>query len=330
MESSQPLLSANSDEITSCSISSPTLNHDDTDARNDRHQKKHNIYRASTAPTLPYINKDSLTKQSADVVIKSSNVFQPLLYLVVYLCTGIILYSIFEDQFESKKTNLFVDALYYSVLTMNTIGFGDINPITPEGKIAWIAFLVTAFGFLNILINETMSAVLDFQENLLIRMVTTNGVLFPSTKRCSGPLNAVARCFINVEKRRVRIRVKVGIAIVAVIMCTGIGMVFLHVVEKNDWVNSFMKAVLTVTTVGYGGHVFNTLGGRIFASIWILLSTQAVLHAFLYMVELRIEKRNKKVADLVIAREMTLSQFLEADIDHDGCVRSLINETLTR
>jgi potassium channel subfamily K len=78
---------------------------------------------------------------------------------------------------------------------------------------------------------------------------------------------------------------------------------------------------MSVTTVGYGDRAFTSLAGRIFASIWLLVSTLAVARAFLYLAEARVDKRHRRMAKWVLGQHMTVSEFLAADIDNNGFVR---------
>ncbi|XVF25513.1 hypothetical protein REPUB_Repub13aG0219300 [Reevesia pubescens] len=79
-------------------------------------------------------------------------------------------------------------------------------------------------------------------------------------------------------------------------------------------------SVMSVTTVGYGDRASKTLPGRVFAAIWLLASTLAVARAFLYLAEARVDKRHRRMAKWVLGQDMTVSEFLAADIDNNGFV----------
>lgn len=51
------------------------------------------------------------------------------------------------------------------------------------------------------------------------------------------------------------------------------GGVMIRYMEGISWADSFYLSVASVTTTGYGDKHFNTLLGKCFASIWLLVST---------------------------------------------------------
>lgn len=126
---------------------------------------------------------------------------------------------------------------------------------------------------------------------------------------------------IDVEKGRMRFRLKVGLALGVVVLCIGIGSLVLYFVERLDWIDAIYLSVMSVTTVGYGDRAFKTLPGRLFAAIWLLVSTLMVARAFLYLAEARIDKRHRRLAKSVLHRDMTVEDLLAATINNTGFIR---------
>ncbi|KAK6154869.1 hypothetical protein DH2020_009117 [Rehmannia glutinosa] len=258
--------------------------------------------RSKTAPAMATISEIDLFSETKPPQFgKPSIVRQGVMLLIVYLTLGVVIYSFNRDNFRGPETHPVVDALYFCIVTMCTIGYGDITPDSTATKLFSVAFVLVGFGFIDILLTGMLGYMLDLQENYLLRTIKGSYI-------------------IDVKKGRMRIRMKVALALGVVVLCIGIGVTFMHFIERLDWLDSFYLSVMSVTTVGYGDRVFNSLAGRIFASIWLLISTLAVARAFLYLAEARVDKRHRTMAKWVLSQDMTVARFLAADTDNNGFV----------
>jgi voltage-gated potassium channel len=61
-----------------------------------------------------------------------------LLAMVVLIATGTIGFAVIEDMDP-------LNALYMTVITLSTVGFGEVNPLHPEGKLFAIALIIVGF-----------------------------------------------------------------------------------------------------------------------------------------------------------------------------------------
>ncbi|KAK9088120.1 hypothetical protein Scep_027202 [Stephania cephalantha] len=258
-----------------------------------------------------------------------SLVRQALISVAIYLLIG---FTMFTTQgrsgFKVETTSRAVDGLYFSIVTLCTIGYGDIVPDTTFTKLVMCGLILVGFGCTDILLNGLVTYVLDTQEAVLLGAVVDH---HNYNNKNAASLMMMMSYMVDAKKGRMRVRMKVGLALAVVVGCIAIGAISAHVLEKLDWVDSFYLSVSSVTTVGYGDYAFSTLQGRCFASVWLLVSTLAVARAFLYLTELRIERRNRKVANWVLQRRMTLPDLVAADLDNNGSVRyvtSLINNNI--
>lgn len=325
--SSTALLEALSLTLTSprqSTLESERLNHDPQRSYFDQESQqsnwlidpnypafKSNLHRSKTAPAMATINEIGICSDTkAPQISKMSIVSQGVVLLIIYLSLGVVIYSFNTDNFTGVETHPVVDALYFCIVTMCTIGYGDITPSSPATKLFSITFVLVGFGFIDILLSGMVSYMLDLQENYLLKSIK-NGVTRSRDTRSY---------IIDVKKGRMRIRMKVALALGVVVLCIGVGVAFMHYVEELDWLDSFYLSVMSVTTVGYGDRAFNSLSGRVFASIWLLVSTLAVARAFLYLAEARVDKRHRRMAKWVLGQDMTVAQFLAADIDNNGFV----------
>ncbi|CAN1290416.1 Two-pore potassium channel 1 [Linum perenne] len=90
--------------------------------------------------------------------------------------------------------------------------------------------------------------------------------------------------------------------------------------EGLGLVDSFYCICSTITTLGYGDKSFSTSGGRLFAVIWIVVSTIGLAQLFLYIAEVFTESRQRALVRWVLTRKMTTVDLEAADFDSDGNV----------
>ncbi|KAF7849096.1 hypothetical protein BT93_L1250 [Corymbia citriodora subsp. variegata] len=275
---------------------------------------KSHLHRSKTAPAMAVLN--DANRQPAPPKPQSGSqsiVCQAVILLVAYLLFGVAIYWYNRDNFTATETHPVVDALYFCIVTMCTIGYGDITPNSTATKMFSIMFVLVGFGFIDILLSGMVSYVLDLQESYLLRAAQER-------KERKEKEDAGGSYLIDLKKGRMRIRMKVALALGVVVLCIGIGVAAMHFIERLGWLDSFYFSVMSVTTVGYGDHAFTSLPGRIFASIWLLVSTLAVARAFLFLAEARVDKRQRRIAKWVLGHDMTVAEFLAADIDNNGFV----------
>ncbi|MBA0766977.1 hypothetical protein Gotri_015960 [Gossypium trilobum] len=276
--------------------------------------KKHgSLHRCKTAPAMAVMrDRKPKTPQLPKPKSESSTIIRQAFFLLsLYLLLGVAIYSFNRDEFSGIETHPVVDALYFCIVTMCTIGYGDITPLTPATKIFACVFVLVGFGFIDILLSGVVSYVLELQENMIL-----TGIHIKKSQQGFSARNYI----VDVDKGRMRIRLKVGLALGVVVLCVGIGTLMLYFLENLDWIDSVYLSVMSVTTVGYGDRAFKTLPGRLFAGVWLLISTLAVARAFLYLAEARVDKRHRRIAKWVLHRDITIQDLLAADINNDGFI----------
>jgi len=92
-----------------------------------------------------------------------------LIIFLAVLVAGTVVFMLVENR-------PFIDAFYYIIVTMATVGYGDIVPTTPAGKIIAILLIVTGVGtFLGVIANAT-ELMLSRREKLA-RMKKLNMVI---------------------------------------------------------------------------------------------------------------------------------------------------------
>ncbi len=86
-----------------------------------------------------------------------------LLFLILFIVftSGIAIY-VFEERTNPQISSLF-DGLYWALITISTVGYGDISPITTEGRIVSVLEIISGIAMLSFVTSVIVSA---FSEKL--------------------------------------------------------------------------------------------------------------------------------------------------------------------
>lgn len=96
-----------------------------------------------------------------DGFLKTNNFRNALYVSVVLILISATMYSIAESV-------AFVDSIWWAVVTTTTVGYGDISPNTPFGRIAAILLMFLGIGFIGMLtstITEYFNAGKDTKDD---------------------------------------------------------------------------------------------------------------------------------------------------------------------
>lgn len=92
-------------------------------------------------------------------IIRREKIVKVVLILVFVIFAGSAGFAHFEEKME------FSDALWWSVVTLTTVGYGDISPLSAGGRLVGMAVMIVGIGFLGIL---TAGIASIFIENKLL------------------------------------------------------------------------------------------------------------------------------------------------------------------
>ncbi|KAF3451869.1 hypothetical protein FNV43_RR07965 [Rhamnella rubrinervis] len=262
------------------------------------------------------INNSLLQNEAEPLLHCDPNKFSPqqfsirqvMFLLVAYLGGGTLCFFLVKNQIQGKKTNGILDAMYFSVVTMTTVGYGDLVPDSILAKLLACVYVFTGVALAGILLGKAADYLVEKQEILLVRAI------YMSEK--------VGQDELVREAETHKVKYKFITAGVFLLMLIVVGTFFLYLVEDLDFLNAFYCVCSTITTLGYGDESFSSGVGRIFAVFWILGSTICLAQFYLYLAELYTEGRQRSLMKWVLTRKLTYSDLEEADLDHDKVVSS--------
>ncbi|CAN1290414.1 Two-pore potassium channel 1 [Linum perenne] len=224
--------------------------------------------------------------------------------LAIYLGLGTLSFYIVRNDIKGKKTNDLLDALYFCVVTMTTVGYGDLVPSSSATKLLACLFVFSGMALVAFIMSKAADYLVEKQEVLLVKAMHLRDKAGPS------------EILKEIETNKVKYKCLLTAGILSVLMI--IGSMFLYYLEGLGLVDSFYCICSTITTLGYGDKSFSTSGGRLFAVIWIVVSTIGLAQLFLYIAEVFTESRQRALVRWVLTRKMTTVDLEAADFDSDG------------
>lgn len=231
-------------------------------------------------------------------------------YLAVYVGVGTVCFFLVRNQIDGEKTNGILDAVYFCIVTMTTVGYGDLVPDSVLTKLLACAFVFTGMALVGLILSKAADYLVEKQEILLVKAL--------HMRQKVGPSDIVKEVETN------RVTYKCLTTFILLLVQIVVGTIFLATVEKLDLVDAFYCVCATISTLGYGDKSFSTEVGRAFAVIWILTSTITMAQFFLYIAELNTELRQRALVKWVLSRRVTNVDLEAADIDDDGVVEYVL------
>eukprot|EP00993_Chasmostoma_nieuportense_P001811 NODE_2659_length_1124_cov_42.620863_g2537_i0.p1 GENE.NODE_2659_length_1124_cov_42.620863_g2537_i0~~NODE_2659_length_1124_cov_42.620863_g2537_i0.p1 ORF type:complete len:339 (-),score=95.02 NODE_2659_length_1124_cov_42.620863_g2537_i0:108-1082(-) len=161
-----------------------------------------------------------------------------------------------------------VDSIYFAVVTLTTVGYGDLTPMTHLQKLFTCAFAFLAVGLIAYSFGFLLSYVMDKEEARFDWMMEEEG---------SEPKSSSFLC---------------SLCLLAAVLLVGAAL-FAYL-EHKSFTNALYWSCITVTTIGYGDTTPKTQAGKAFAIPYILLGTFAAGNSLRHIVEWPLQLRRRK------------------------------------
>ena len=267
---------------------------------------------------------------------KLLRIVSPLIYvgLFVALTSYLTLELGEESTSSSSSTNettikmTWVDASYYSVSLLSTIGYGDIHASDQDGKIASIALSLCGFLVVSLLLTHFSFIVLDKHDRDIRRIETeteidirakmeehpgtlVNTPLSPSSssptarRRRRSPIGEEeittgSNMCCSPVMGSVLGRVSASLAEFCVVLTFG---TLIFCFEQNaSFLDGLYFAVQTTTTIGLGDLALKSHEGRLFAVFYIPVSFYVTMSLVGKLITLPLRLREDRARDRVRKR----------------------------
>jgi len=86
-----------------------------------------------------------------EFILRHHSLFRVLIAAVVTLFTGAWLVLLFEDHAKGANIHSYPDALWWAVVTVTTVGYGDRFPVSAGGRIVAAVLMLLGIGLIGVL-----------------------------------------------------------------------------------------------------------------------------------------------------------------------------------
>ncbi|MBD2312645.1 ion transporter [Desertifilum sp. FACHB-1129] len=112
------------------------------------------------------------------------------LFSIIFVYSGLI-YQV-EHRANPQDFATFLDAVYFSVVTMTTVGFGDVTPISETGKLMTVLMIITGIALIPWQLGDLVKQLVNTANNKQ-SLCSGCGLMFHDAdaqfcKRCGTPL----------------------------------------------------------------------------------------------------------------------------------------------
>jgi voltage-gated potassium channel len=95
---------------------------------------------------------------------KNKTILYIIIALVIYFFAVTVVYLVESNKSDSNIKS-FSDAVWYSIITLTTIGYGDKFPVTGLGKIVALIFVFGSVGILGFVISQISNKIIKIMED---------------------------------------------------------------------------------------------------------------------------------------------------------------------
>ncbi|MEV0293270.1 ion channel [Nocardia sp. NPDC050710] len=135
---------------------------------------------------LGTLNRNTATRARLSVVVGASSV------LVLVLCS----LAFFDAEYGAadSKVHNFGDALWWSMVSVTTVGYGDVYPVTTQGRLISLILMTFGIGLISFAIGTTTSWVMDQLKSVEANVENTDreiGVLISEIRALRAEVAAL-------------------------------------------------------------------------------------------------------------------------------------------
>eukprot|EP00658_Telonema_sp_P-2_P065231 TRINITY_DN5452_c0_g1_i3.p1 TRINITY_DN5452_c0_g1~~TRINITY_DN5452_c0_g1_i3.p1 ORF type:complete len:334 (+),score=68.29 TRINITY_DN5452_c0_g1_i3:129-1130(+) len=233
---------------------------------------------------------------------------QALILVFLYLLIGTFVLCGIEDGWS------YLDGLYFCVVTLTTVGYGDKVPVTDGGRLFVILYGFIGVAMIASALGNLVDGMFDRQQDLVAAALTPPPGECPRQKEEHELNRGVWGQII----RDHRVWYSVGVFVLSLTVGT---IFYTFDNEGSDrFVDSFYIACTTSTTVGYGDLHPEGDAQKWFTIFWMILMCASMGRVVGVVTDVRIQISARTLEKALLYTQFDPHNLQDADFDHDGRV----------
>ena len=226
-----------------------------------------------------------------------------LFLLLTYLSVGGVAFSLVfpidPAHPDSLENTTFTDALYFTVVSLTTVGYGDLAPQTTPGKVFTSFFLFLGVSFIATCLGIVVGIALD-QENALAEASLEVTLTQDLTGSNGGDGVGGGAGRLDEGDQWAPIRRRLLLSVFNIVVFLSLGTVSFTYIEGRSLTNAFYWSCVTITTCGYGDMEPSSLPGRLFAIFFIAIGTVVIAQCLGDISSIPLQMRRQRVEGQVM------------------------------
>ena len=206
----------------------------------------------------------------------------------------------------------FVDSLYFCIVTLTTVGYGDTEPSTTGGKIFVSLYVLFGLGIVFSFLDSIMQGLWDSHENFVVSMFEDDETKEEEEKD-HGENSTLEEPSLNIFY----------VSVVGLICIAIVGLVVGMWLEDWKFEDAVYFVSVSATTVGYGDIHPSRDAMKLFAVVWLVFLTLGLGNCISEYQTYQLEKLKYKSRRDVLEKRWTRNDLISYDKDRDGVVNEL-------
>lgn len=225
------------------------------------------------------------------------------LYLtLILLAIGVTVFSLLVEKWS------FVESLYFTLVLLTTVGYGDMAPTTPAGKMFTAIFALCGVFVIGLALGVVGSELVDKEIDVLIEKASPDKSISKQSSSLYDSSRKVGQiCWL----------------VIRILSPIFIGALIIAYLEGWPWYDALYYTIITATTVGLGDLSPTSERSEACAILFIPLAVAAMAHILdecsTFVMKRRREKHSQKLRTL----QLTEGDLDVLDTEMDGQVSRL-------